>query len=67
MKSWTRWLLYLVSGLVAAFVAVSCVVQAVRQRSWDPIVSVGWLPAVIVSCWPGARRRCVRRRRNPAA
>jgi hypothetical protein len=67
MKSRTRWLLYLVSGLVAAFVAVSCVVQAVWQRSWDPIVSAGWLPAVIVASWPGARRRCVPRRRNPAA
>jgi hypothetical protein len=67
MKSWTRWLLYLVSGLAAAFVAVSCVVQAVRQRSWDPVVSVGWIPAVIIASWPGTRRRCVPRRRNPAA
>jgi hypothetical protein len=67
MKSSARWLLYLVSGLVAAFVAVSCVVQAVRQRSWDPVVSVGWIPAVIIASWPGARRRCLPRRRNPAA
>jgi hypothetical protein len=66
MKSWTRWL-YLVSGLVAAFVAVSSVVQAIRQSSWDPIVSVGWIPAVIVASWPGTRRRCLPRRRDPAA
>ena len=66
MKSRTRWL-YLVSGLVAAFVAVSSVVQAIRQGSWDPIVSVGWIPAVIVASWPGTRRRCLPRRRDPAA
>jgi hypothetical protein len=49
----------------AAFVAVASVVQAVRQDSWSPIWSVGWLPAVLVAslstplhsrdCWP--RRR----------
>ncbi|HEX4659626.1 MAG TPA: hypothetical protein VH307_19745 [Streptosporangiaceae bacterium] len=65
MKLWTRWL-YLIAGLAAAFVAVSSVVQAVRQGSWVPIISVGWIPAVIVAAWPGACRRCLPRRRSQA-
>ena len=59
-------LLYLVAGLAAALVAVSSVVLAIRQGSWAPIISVGWIPAVIIATWPGAHRRCVPRRRNPA-
>lgn len=58
MKSWTRWL-YLIAGLAGASVAVSSVVQAVRLGSWAPIVSVGWLPAVIAAAWPGTYRRCL--------
>lgn len=61
----TRWL-YLIAGLAAAFVAVSSIVQAARQGSWDPIVSVGWIPAVIVATLSGGRRRCLPRRRSPA-
>jgi hypothetical protein len=64
MTSRTRWL-YMVAGLAAAFVAVSAVVQAVRQGSWEPVVSAGWIPAVIVATWPGARWRCLPRRRTP--
>ncbi len=58
MKSWKRWP-YLITGLAAAFVAVSSIVQAVRQGTWEPIVTVAWIPAVIVATWPGARRRCL--------
>jgi uncharacterized membrane protein YfcA len=65
MKSWTRWM-SLIAALVAAFVAVSAVAAAIRQGSWDPIITVGWIPAVIVAAWPGAHRRCLPRRRNPA-
>ena len=66
MRPWTRGL-YLIAGLAVAFVAVSSIVQAVRQGSWGPVVSVAWLPAVIVATWPGTyRRRCLPRRRNPA-
>jgi hypothetical protein len=45
---------------IAAFVAVATVVQAVRQESWAPIWSVGWLPAVLVaSLWtPVSRKPC---------
>jgi hypothetical protein len=65
MTRGTRWL-YLIAGLAAAFVAVSSIVQAARRGSWDPIVSVGWIPAVIVATLPGGRRRCLPRRRSPA-
>jgi hypothetical protein len=64
MKPYKRWF-YLFAALVAAFVAVSSIVVAVRTGSWGPIVSVGWLPAVIVASWPGAGRRCLRGRGGP--
>ena len=66
MKPWVRWM-YLVAGVAAAFVAVSVAVQAIRQGSWDPVISVGWLPAVIVAMLPASNRRCRARRGNPAA
>jgi hypothetical protein len=63
MRSLKRWL-YALGGLAALIVAVASAAQAIRQGSWAPIVSVGWLPAVIVASWPGAyRRRCLLRRR----
>jgi hypothetical protein len=65
VKSWTR-LLYLVTGLALVFVAVSSIVQAIRQGSWGPVISVGWIPAVVVATWPGAYRRCLPGRRGPA-
>jgi len=61
MRSCARWF-YLITGLVAALIAVSSIVQAISEGSWGPIVSVGWLPAVIVASWPGAGRRCLRGR-----
>jgi len=60
MKRWARWI-YLVAAAAATFVAVSSITQAIGQGSWSPIVSVGWIPAVIVAAWPGAQRRCLRR------
>ena len=59
-------LLYLVAAPAAALVAVSATVLAIRQGSWAPIISVGWIPAVIVAVWPGTHRRCVSRGRSPA-
>ena len=64
MRPCTRWF-YVVGGLAAAFVAVSSIVQAISEGSWGPIVSVGWLPAVIVASRPGAVRRCLRGRGGP--
>jgi hypothetical protein len=63
MRPWIRGL-YLIAGLAIAFVAVSSVVAAVRQGSWGPVLSVAWLPAVVVATWPGSRRRCLPRRRD---
>jgi hypothetical protein len=64
MRPCTRWL-YVVGGLAVAFVAVSSIVQAISEGSWGPIVSVGWLPAVVVASWPGVGRRCLRGRSGP--
>ena len=61
MRLCVRWF-YVVAGLAAVFVAVATIVQAVSEGSWSPIVSVGWLPAVIVASWPGVGRRCLRGR-----
>jgi ribose/xylose/arabinose/galactoside ABC-type transport system permease subunit len=63
MKLRTTWL-YAVAGLAAALVAVSAVVQAVREGSWSPLISVSWLLAVIVATWPRTARRCLPRRRQ---
>ena len=65
MRSWTAWL-SLIAGLVAVFVAVATIVQAVRQDSWAPVIATGWVPAVIVAAWPAAYRRCRIRRRGQA-
>ena len=65
MRPWQRWL-YVIAGLAAAIIAVSAAVQAIREASWAPVVSVAWLPAVIAATWPGSYRRCLRRRRTPA-
>jgi hypothetical protein len=66
MRTWTRRVLA-VAGLALAFVAVSTVALGVREGSWAPVASVGWLPAVIVVAWPGARTRCLPRRRGRAS
>jgi ribose/xylose/arabinose/galactoside ABC-type transport system permease subunit len=63
VKPRTRWL-YVVAGLAAVFVAVSAVVQAVREGSWSPLISVSWLLGVIVATWPRMARRCLPRRRQ---
>jgi hypothetical protein len=45
---------------IAAFIAVASLVQAVRENSWAPVWSIGWLPAVLVgSLWtPASRTPC---------
>ena len=53
MRSWKRWL-YLITGLAVVFVAAPAAAQAIRQGSWAPVISVAWLPAVIIARWPGA-------------
>jgi hypothetical protein len=64
VKTGVRWW-YTIAGAAVAFVAVTSMVQAIRQGSWGPILSVAWLPAVIVAARPGAYRRCLPGRRGP--
>ena len=45
---------------------VSVAVQAIRQGSWEPVITAGWIPAVIVAAWPGTYRRCLPRRHGQA-
>ena len=65
MRPWTRWL-YVVAGLVGLIVVVSSIALAVRQGSWGPVVSMAWIPAVVVAVLPGRRRRCWPRRHGQA-
>ena len=66
MKLSARWL-YAAAAIAAMLIAVSAIVQSVRQGSWSPILSVGWLAAVIVAVLaPRGTRRCLQiRRRQP--
>jgi len=67
MKLCTRWL-YVISALVAGFIAVAVAAQAIRQSSWSPVESAGWAPAVIVASgrYGSGRCRLPWRRRTPA-
>ena len=60
--------IYVVATLVVAgFVASAAIAQAIREHSWQPIWTIGWLPAVLVAalgprpqmrgCMSGLRRR----------
>jgi len=66
MKRSARWL-YGVAAVAAVLIAVSAIAASVRQDSWSPILSVGWLAAVIVAVTsPRGTRHCLRiRRRQP--
>lgn len=61
------WWARLVTAFAVAVVAVSSIVAAVRQGSWGPIITVGWLPSVVAATWwPGRRGRCLSRGRGHA-
>ena len=66
MKLSARWL-YGVAAVAAVLIAVSAIAASVRQDSWSPILSVGWLAAVIIAVTtPRGTRRCLQiRRRQP--
>jgi hypothetical protein len=66
MKLSARWL-YGVAAAAALLIAVSAIAASVRQGSWSPLLSVGWLAAVIIAVIsPRGTRRCPRiRRRQP--
>jgi hypothetical protein len=70
MKNWNclrrRPVVAAVVVVVALVVAVAALVDAVRHDSWQPVLSIGWLPAVLVAglyptgksgCWPRRRAR----------
>jgi hypothetical protein len=61
MASWKGWL-FAIAGLAAAFVAVASAAQAIREGSWGPVISVGWIPAVVIAVLPSSYRRCTIRR-----
>jgi predicted membrane channel-forming protein YqfA (hemolysin III family) len=64
MKLSARWL-YGVAAVAALLVAVSAIVQSVRQGSWSPVLSVGWLAAVLIAvASPRGGRRCLPHRRR---
>ncbi|HET6188392.1 MAG TPA: hypothetical protein VFE59_15565 [Trebonia sp.] len=67
MKPGTRWL-YTVAGCAALLITVGAIVQSVRQDSWSPFLSVGWLAAVIIAvASPSGTRRCLPLRRRARA
>ncbi len=49
------------AALAAAVVTASAIAQSVRSGSWGPVISAGWMPAVVIATWPGAYRRCLSR------
>jgi hypothetical protein len=59
-----RFSLYELVAIVAAtVVAAAAIAQAIREHSWEPILLVGWLPAVLVASLsrPHSARDCWRR------
>ena len=53
----------LVAIVAAAVVAGAAIAQAIRENSWEPILTVAWLPAVLVASLsrPQSARHCWRR------
>ena len=64
--TWPRAVVLIPVLAIAGFVALASLAQAVRQESWAPIWSIGWLPAVLVaSLWtPASRKPCWSRLRR---
>ena len=74
MGARNRWILRAGTFALSAIILGSAIAQAIRQNSLDPIVMVGWLPAVLVAAlYPAltgrdgpAHRRCLPRPRRTA-
>jgi len=70
----TRWILRAGTLAVSAIIIGSAIAQAIRQHSLDPVLMVGWLPAVVVATvYPAltgrdgtAYRHCLPRLRRSA-
>jgi hypothetical protein len=46
MRARTRWILRAGTFALSAIILGSAIAQAIRQHSLDPVIMVGWLPAV---------------------
>lgn len=57
-----------VTLLGVGVVAGAAIAQAIREHSWQPIWSVGWLPAVLIATLhrPSSPRACLPRLRRRA-
>jgi hypothetical protein len=74
MRARTRWILRAGTFALSAIILGSAIAQAIRQHSLDPVIMVGWLPAVVVAAlYPAltgrdgvAQRRCLPRLRRSA-
>ena len=73
MGTRTRWIMRAAALILSAIIIGSATAQAIRQHSLDPVLMVGWLPAVMAGVYPAltergasARERCLRRLRRPA-
>jgi len=49
MGARTRWILRAGTFALSAIILGSAIAQAIRQHSLDPVMMVGWLPAVVVA------------------
>jgi hypothetical protein len=49
---------------IAAFIEVSSIAQAIRQESWGPMATTGWLPAVVLASYRPTRTTACRRLRS---
>jgi hypothetical protein len=58
-SGWYEW----VAIVAAAVVAGAAIAQAIREQSWEPILTVAWLPAVLVASLsrPQSAHHCWRR------
>jgi hypothetical protein len=64
MKLSARWL-YGVAAIAAVLIAVSAIAASVRHSSWSPVLSAGWLAAVIITVIsPRGPQRCLQIRRR---
>jgi hypothetical protein len=64
----TRWILIVGTFALSAIILGSAIAQAIRQHSLDPVIMVGWLPAVVVAgLYPALTGRdgAAQRRRLP--
>jgi hypothetical protein len=66
MRTRSRRVYVIATLVIAGIVAGAAIADAIRQHSWAPILSVGWLPAVLVATLPprSAQRDCLARLRR---